>query len=425
MTSAFIQAIQAAPIAVLSTPADSARAVSQVYTVSLLATVPLLVAAGGALLLRRSPAGLRSLVWRSAVAALLLVYAGRVLPVHWIAWVVPAGLAEPLVVLGQLQLTVVSQLVPAYRAFEIPGAASLVRVLLWVYWAGVALVILSLIRAVIAARAQSNAAHPVRDVAWTALLSEVRAELGLRREVQLLISRHAVVPVTWGFVHPVVLLPVQAAQWQREHRRAVLLHELAHVRRGDALFAMAARVACALYWFQPGEWWMARGRADAGEHACDVRVLAAGVKRSDYAGLLVAASEAAHLCSVPNGVTMALHGNRGLRARLAAIVDVRRDVRAPGKSWVALATCITLAVSAPMSTVELAPTRSVLTTLMRDMRWESRAYAVTGLAQRRDSVEVALTAARSDPSPRVRAWAEYALSQPAGRHPPAVLSQEH
>jgi hypothetical protein len=77
-----------------------------------------------------------------------------------------------------------------------------------------------------------------------------------------------------------------------------------------------------------------------------------------------------------------------------------------------------------MSTVELAPTRSVLTTLMRDIRWESRAYAVAGLAQRRDSVEVARTAARFDPSPRVRAWAEYALSQPSGRHLPAILSQE-
>ena len=424
MTPAFVQGILAAPVSALATPADSARAVAQVYTVSLLATVPLIVAAAGALLLRGSPAGLRSLIWRSTVAALLIVYAGRALPVHWMAWVVPAGLAAPLIVLGKLQLTVTGQLAPVSRALDLPGAAFLVRVVLCIYWGGVVLVVLSLLRAMLAARAQSKAAQPLSDPAWAELLAGVRAELALRREVRLLMSTDAAVPATWGFVHPVVLLPARASHWRREHRRAVLLHELAHIRRGDALFAMAARVACALYWFHPGAWWVARGMSDDSELACDDRVLAAGVKRSDYAGLLVAASEAASLWSAPKGVALRLHGNRGLRARLAAIVDVRREVRAPTRSWVALAAGITLGLSIPMSTVELAPTRSVLTSLMRDVRWESRAYAVAGLAQRRDSMEVARTAARFDPSPRVRAWAEYALAQPRGRHLPAILSQE-
>ncbi len=66
---------------------------------------------------------------------------------------------------------------------------------------------------------------------------------------------------------------------------------------------------------------------------------------------------------------------------------------------------------APVATVRVAPTRDVLTTLMQDSRWESRAYAVVRLAQRRDSVEVARAAARHDPNPRVRAWAQYALAQ--------------
>ena len=59
-----------------------------------------------------------------------------------------------------------------------------------------------------------------------------------------------------------------------------------------------------------------------------------------------------------------------------------------------------------MSVVQLAPTRDVLTTLMLDAQWESRAYAVLGLAQRADSVAVARSAAELDPSPRVRAWAQ-------------------
>jgi hypothetical protein len=62
-----------------------------------------------------------------------------------------------------------------------------------------------------------------------------------------------------------------------------------------------------------------------------------------------------------------------------------------------------------MSAVELSPSRDVLASLMRDVRWESRAYAVIGLARRADSVAVARSAAELDPSPRVRAWARYAL----------------
>ena len=67
-----------------------------------------------------------------------------------------------------------------------------------------------------------------------------------------------------------------------------------------------------------------------------------------------------------------------------------------------------------MSAVRLAPNRDVLTTLMRGERWESRAYAVIGLAERADSVDVARAASRNDPNPRVRAWASYALAKASG-----------
>jgi hypothetical protein len=73
------------------------------------------------------------------------------------------------------------------------------------------------------------------------------------------------------------------------------------------------------------------------------------------------------------------------------------------------------AIIGPLATARLAPTRDVLTSLMRETRWESRAWAVQRLAQRADSVDVARSAARHDPDPAVRAWARYALARgPAG-----------
>jgi hypothetical protein len=193
-----------------------------------------------------------------------------------------------------------------------------------------------------------------------------------------------------------------------------MLHEAEHARSGDWLFALAARAACALYWFHPAVWWTANQlRADC-ELACDERVVAAGVRRSDYADLLVRAVDA--LASARGAdvlPALALSRRVGLRGRLSALLEAPREARPLARRWAAAATAATLIASAPLSAVELAPTREVLTTLMSDTRWESRAYAVLGLAQRPDSIAVARSAAALDPSPRVREWARYALGRQA------------
>src|ERR1700753_79033 len=87
------------------TAADSARAVASVYTVSLLALVPMLLALAAALMLRRASAEGRVLVWRSCIAVLLLIFLGSIVPAHKTAWIVPSALATPLVALGRVQMS--------------------------------------------------------------------------------------------------------------------------------------------------------------------------------------------------------------------------------------------------------------------------------------------------------------------------------
>lgn len=378
-------------------PSDSARAVAQVYTWSLLASVPLLLGFLAAVLLARSPAGTRVLVWRSTVAGLLLVSAAQLLPVHRIAWVIPEGLAAPLVALGRVELR---------DGGGAPGWVA--SALLAFYVGGVLLALLPLVRGWGAVRREIGDARELRSAAWRRALEEARSATGVRRPVRLLVSDRHHAPATAGVLRPVILLPPAALHWPAAQRRAVLLHELAHVGRGDVLAGMLARVACALLWFHPGAWIAAsRLRAEC-ELACDDRVLAAGVKRSDYAELLVRVAGSRTL--TPRMAATGIAGG-GIRRRLRQVLTPGRDLRAPGGARIAVAVALTVAVSLPVGTLRLAPTRDVLTTLMHDTRWEARAWAVLGLAQRPDSLAIAQAAARLDPSPRVRALASSAVAQ--------------
>jgi hypothetical protein len=147
-------------------------------------------------------------------------------------------------------------------------------------------------------------------------------------------------------------------------------------------------------------------REDA-ELAADARVIAAGVRRSDYAEILMDAADR----FLPLAPAFAWPRRSGLRARLAVLLDGTHAVAPLGRSWIVAAAMGTTIIGLPMSAVRLAPTRAVLTTLIGDARWESRAYAAIGLANRRDTVEVAREIAEQDPNPRVREWARYALRQ--------------
>ena len=393
----------------LLTQADSARSVATVYTVSVLATVPLLIVASAAFFLRRASAEARSLIWRSAIVALLIVFVGRQLPLHWIAWVVPSALAAPLVALGRVQVTG-SALAPQTSADAIVGSA-IIRGLFLVYAAGVVAVLIPTVIGLARGRSRLRRAMRVHGGRWERVLDEARGTLGIARPVRIFVDVTAAVPMTWGFVRPVVVLPRVATSWDNEQLRIVLLHELGHVRARDWVFNLIGRVVCALYWFHPGVWWVARGLREDCELACDDRVIAAGVRRSDYAELLVSAATTLRSARADAEPALALSERRGLRARLTAVLDTRHDVRPLRRGWATVAAAATLAVAGPVSAVQLAPSREVLTTLMLDARWESRAYAVLGLAQRRDSIGVARSAAELDPNPRVRAWARYALGQ--------------
>ncbi|HKY61018.1 MAG TPA: M56 family metallopeptidase [Gemmatimonadota bacterium] len=138
-------------------------------------------------------------------------------------------------------------------------------------------------------RMRSLASDAVRapEGLQTRLTGRIAKDLGIRGAVRLLFSDRVTVPVTWGVFEPVVILPIEAWEWDAKRTRLVLLHELAHVRRLDSLTWALAETAAAMWWFHPLQWSCRRRLRVEQERACDDVVLMDGVRPSDYASLLV------------------------------------------------------------------------------------------------------------------------------------------
>ncbi len=196
----------------------------------------------------------------------------------------------------------------------------------WLAWfAGVTVVLIRMAAGQFYRRRFLRSAQPAQGAEWAQLLGGACETLRLRRPVTLLLSANELMPMTWGWWRPVVLLPAEAAQWPDERRRVVLLHELAHVKRRDYLTQIAAQLVCALYWFNPLVWLAARQMRVEREGACDDLVLSGGCKASEYAGHLVDIAGSFH--RVPQMAAIAMARSSHLEGRVAAIVDVSRNRR--------------------------------------------------------------------------------------------------
>lgn len=122
---------------------------------------------------------------------------------------------------------------------------------------------------------------------WQSLQSELMDNLGIRRPVALFCSSRIQVPLTFGTRQPSILLPESSNGWHEERCRAVLLHELSHIRRWDCLVQNLASILGALLWFHPLVWLAKARMRTEREFACDASVLDHGLKPSEYARQLL------------------------------------------------------------------------------------------------------------------------------------------
>lgn len=203
-------------------------------------------------------------------------------------------------------------------------------------------------------------AEPLSGPAWLLLLGRVTERLGLRTAVRVVRSDFAAMPVTCGVLWPAVVLPEESEAWTEERREAVLLHELAHVRRGDLATHLIAWVACSLYWFHPLAWIAARRLRHESERACDDLVLGAGTRASEYASHLLDIVRSAGRRSAP-AAAVPMAQKSSFEGRLLAILEpgVARQALT-GRKKVAVAAGLALVV---LPLAAMAPAGSRLATI--------------------------------------------------------------
>jgi hypothetical protein len=177
--------------------------------------------------------------------------------------------------------------------------------------------------------------------------------LGLPPHTRVMRTAAIQVPMTLGFVRPTILLPAEFKGWSEERVRAVLLHESAHVRRGDWAWMIFGRVMGAVYWPNLLVFLAAsRMRAEA-EVAADDAVLSAGVDAPNYAATLVDLAE--RLRGRPMAAGLAFVEPGSLKGRIASILR-RSARRAPLGKAAALGMLVAMIAAAmPFASAHLVP----------------------------------------------------------------------
>jgi beta-lactamase regulating signal transducer with metallopeptidase domain len=316
-----------------------------------------LVACADTLFLRtRASAAFRHMVWTGSIFVILLLPVFQTLlpewrvPVHAREAITPVfdNLPESMEALPIVSGPSVER-VPA-PAVQPRPAVSWPLVLAFFY-AVVALVLMvKIVVELLTVRSLSRGAKELDDPVWREALASAAASLNVRRHVRLLYSDRNVMPLTFGLMRPVVLLPAAAVHWSEHRRRSVLLHELAHVARNDCGTQVVAAIACALYWVHPLVWYAAYRMRVEREYACDDATLMGGVAPHAYANDLL---EIAHAHFAPTRLRTAAvsMATSVVESRLLAVIDARRARNAPRARVKGLLAALALISLVPLSTL--------------------------------------------------------------------------
>src|SRR5665213_4102332 len=145
----------------------------------------------------------------------------------------------------------------------------------------------------------------------------LRRRLAVAGPVRFLLSRRIDVPMVIGCLRPVILIPVSAlAGLAPQQLDALILHELAHIRRFDTVTNFLLVAVETVLFYHPAVWWVSRQVRIEREHCCDDFAVSA----CGDAGLYVEALTSLEAGKAIAGLALAANGGR-LKDRVARLLD--------------------------------------------------------------------------------------------------------
>lgn len=243
-----------------------------------------LVVGAGLLVCRPASSRTRYALACGGMLAMLAAFAAT-LALLWPAHIAPGFLPPP----NALRFAP-----PAGIGFPIPQAAPPDR-LPWIvpFWmAGVLAFYLRTAGGWLAAQRLRGRGVMAAPEEWQQRLRALAARLRVARPVVLLESCLAETPVLIGFLCPAILIPAGLlAGIAPDQLEAILLHELAHIRRHDYAVNVMQSLVEGLLFYHPAVWWLSQTIRAEREHCCDDAVVTLSGDAAGYAAALTALEE--------------------------------------------------------------------------------------------------------------------------------------
>jgi beta-lactamase regulating signal transducer with metallopeptidase domain len=196
-----------------------------------------------------------------------------------------------------------------------------------------------------------------------------RKRVGVKNKVGLKVPANAASPAVCGLFRPVILVPQNlTSSLSPSHLRAVLLHELAHIRRGDLWVNLVQTILQIIYFYNPLLWLANTIIRRIREQAVDEMVLVAmGEKAQQYPQTLV---DVAKLAFKRPALSLRLIGVVESKSALAGRIKHILNRPIPKKAKLGIlglaVVIITAAILLPMATCTPGPPSLVIKGTVKD-----------------------------------------------------------
>ncbi|WP_047492295.1 M56 family metallopeptidase [Terriglobus sp. TAA 43] len=288
------------------------------------------------LTLRKSPARTRYWVWMIASLKFLLPLSLLMAAGRWLRSLAPMPIAtKPLVTNVVEHMARPFQQTQFFEASEHAAVSShghwMLVLALAVWICGVTIIVLRWVSGWRHIRVAKRSGFP----------------LNISANVPVLCSTTTIEPGIYGIFRPVLLLPEGILrQLTPQQLKAVIAHEMCHVRRRDNLTFAVHMIVEALLWFHPVVWWIGAQLIDERERACDEAVLEAGNDAQDYAAAIL--NVCRFYVELPLKCASGVTGS-DLKERILRIAAHNTGAKLPFGTKLALFVLATMAIAMPLA----------------------------------------------------------------------------